>query len=123
MNRKHLKLSFAIILGFASTRAVYAQEKPLAADVGLVSARLSSIHRNATAEVPSQLISSLEHAKPGTVSLDALIAEALEKSPEVLAARRKFDAATKRPSQVSTLPEPRFSFVNFGVGHPASTLN
>ena len=59
----------------------------------------------------------------GVVTLDQLVAEALEKSSEILAARRKFDAATKRPSQVSTLPEPKFSFTNFGVGHPASALN
>jgi cobalt-zinc-cadmium efflux system outer membrane protein len=59
----------------------------------------------------------------GVVYLDQLVSEALEKSPEILAARRKFDAATRRPSQVSTLPEPKFNFTNFGVGHPASALN
>ncbi len=40
-----------------------------------------------------------------------------------MAGRRKFDAATKRPSQVSALPDPKFNFTDFGVGHPASTLN
>ena len=55
--------------------------------------------------------------------MDQLVTEALESSPEILAARRKFDAATKRPSQASTLPEPKLNFTNFGVGHPASTLN
>ena len=49
--------------------------------------------------------------------------EALDRNPEILAARRKFDVATKRPSQVSTLPEPKLSFTNLGVGHPASALN
>lgn len=57
------------------------------------------------------------------VTLNELITEVLEKNPEILAARRKFDAATKRPSQVSTLPEPKFSFTNLGVGHPVSALN
>jgi outer membrane protein TolC len=56
-------------------------------------------------------------------TLEALVREALERNPEILSARRRFDAATKRPSQVSTLPEPKFSFTNFGVGHPASPLN
>jgi outer membrane protein, heavy metal efflux system len=62
-------------------------------------------------------------AEGRTVTLDELVAEALQNNPEILAARRKFDAATKRPSQLSTLPEPKFSFTNFGVGHPVSGLN
>ena len=33
------------------------------------------------------------------------------------------EAAAKRPSQVGTLPEPRASYTNLGVGHPFSTLN
>jgi outer membrane protein, heavy metal efflux system len=62
-------------------------------------------------------------AESRTVTLDELVAEALQNNPEILAARRKFDVATKRPSQVSTLPEPKFNFTNFGVGHPVSGLN
>src|SRR5207249_7833073 len=83
----------------------------------------SSVNRNTPAATTSQPDSSVEDTKSGVVNLDALIAEALERNPEILAARRKFDAATKRPSQVSTLPEPKFNFTNFGVGHPVSSLN
>ena len=88
----------------------------------------SSIPGNSNPPQASALAGSAQVTPPQitegrTVTLDALMAEALEKSPEILAARRKFDASTKRPSQVSTLPEPKFSFTNFGVGHPASALN
>ncbi len=62
-------------------------------------------------------------AEGRAVTLDELVTEALDRNPEILAARRKFDAATKRPSQVSTLPEPKFNLTNFGVGHPVSALN
>jgi len=65
----------------------------------------------------------LQAAEGRVVTLDELVTEALDRSPEILAARRKFDVATKRPSQVSTLPEPKLNFTNFGVGHPASALN
>lgn len=68
----------------------------------------------------------------GAVSLQAeerplgpreLISELLQKNPEIQAARSRFDAATKRPSQAGTLPEPRATYSNFGVGHPFSRLN
>lgn len=52
-----------------------------------------------------------------------LITELLQRNPEIQAARWRFDAATKRPSQVGTLPEPTASYTNFGVGHPFSRLN
>lgn len=71
----------------------------------------------------SSLAPRLSEVEGSVITLDQLVAEALEKNPEILAARRRFDAATKRPSQVSTLPEPKFSFTNFGVGHPGSALN
>src|SRR6202030_1693055 len=44
-------------------------------------------------------------------------------NPEIQAARSRFEAATKRPSQVGALPEPRARYTNFGVGHPFSPLN
>src|SRR5207247_6575755 len=52
------------------------------------------------------------------------LADQLEKNnPEIRAARFRFEAATKRPSQVSTLPEPKVTLVNVGVGQPFSSLN
>jgi outer membrane protein TolC len=52
-----------------------------------------------------------------------LISALVQGNPEIQAARSRFEAATKRPSQVGTLPEPTASYSNFGVGHPFSRLN
>ena len=54
--------------------------------------------------------------------LDDLVTEMLQRNPAVKAAQHRFDAATKRPSQVSTLPDPKISVTNVGVGRPFSTL-
>lgn len=47
----------------------------------------------------------------------------MQNNPEIQAARFRFDAATKRPSQAGALPEPTVNYTNFGVGHPFSRLN
>src|SRR5437667_992597 len=52
-----------------------------------------------------------------------LISELLQRNPEIQAARSRFEAATKRPSQAGARPEPTASVTNFGVGHPFSRLN
>ncbi|HWB84443.1 MAG TPA: TolC family protein [Bryobacteraceae bacterium] len=52
-----------------------------------------------------------------------LVSELLQRNPEIQAARSRFEAATKRPSQAGTLPEPTATYSNFGVGHPFSRLN
>ena len=56
------------------------------------------------------------------VQLQDLVEEMLKKSPAIRGAQYRVDAAMKRPSQVSTLPDPKFSVSNFGVGHPISRL-
>jgi cobalt-zinc-cadmium efflux system outer membrane protein len=56
------------------------------------------------------------------VQLEDLVQEMLKKSPALRGAQYRVDAAMKRPSQVSTLPEPKISVSNFGVGHPLSRL-
>ena len=55
--------------------------------------------------------------------LDRLLEEARFSNPQLKAARARWEAATKRPSQEGTLPDPRVSVRNFGVGRPVSTLN
>src|SRR5437879_7428258 len=57
------------------------------------------------------------------VSLRELIEELQRANPDVRAARFRYEASLKRPSQVSTLPEPKFTFTDFGVGHPLSRLS
>lgn len=52
-----------------------------------------------------------------------LITGLVENNPEIQAARDRYEAATKRPSQLGTLPDPRLSVTNMGVGHPFSSLN
>src|SRR2546425_9510870 len=52
-----------------------------------------------------------------------LVTELLQRNPEIRAAQYRFEAATKRPSQVSTLPDPKLTLVNVGVGQPFSRLN
>lgn len=56
------------------------------------------------------------------VSIQELLNELLQNNPDIRAAEYRHDAATKRPSQASTLPEPMLSLTNFGVGHPFSQL-
>lgn len=56
------------------------------------------------------------------VQIDELVKELLANNPGLRAAQYRVDAATKRPSQLSTLPEPKVSVTNFGVGHPLSRL-
>jgi cobalt-zinc-cadmium efflux system outer membrane protein len=62
-------------------------------------------------------------AEERTFGPNDLVSELLQNNPEIQAARSRFEAATKRPSQAGTLPEPTASYTNFGVGHPFSQLN
>ena len=64
-----------------------------------------------------------DEGQAGIVDLRALVEELLRNNPDIRAARYRYDAASKRPSQLSTLPDPKLTFVDFGVGHPFSTLN
>src|SRR6266852_7105024 len=62
-------------------------------------------------------------AEERTFGPNDLLSELLQRNPEIQAARSRFEAATKRPSQAGTLPEPTARYTNFGVGHPFSRLN
>jgi cobalt-zinc-cadmium efflux system outer membrane protein len=62
-------------------------------------------------------------AEEREVSLTELTSELIRVNPEIRASRFRYEAASKRPSQVSTLPEPKLSFADFGVGHPFSGLS
>ncbi len=61
-------------------------------------------------------------AEDRVTPLTELTGELARANPEVRAAKLRYDAAAKRPSQAGTLPEPKFTFADFGVGHPFSRL-
>src|SRR5579864_7239358 len=50
--------------------------------------------------------------------LSALLDEATRNNPDILAARRGWQAATQVPSQVSTPPDPQFTLQHVAVGSP-----
>src|SRR5581483_3525616 len=52
------------------------------------------------------------------IKLNDLIREALARSPEVLAAQKKYQAARQRPSQESSLPDPMLSVGYASNGGP-----
>src|SRR5690349_2846308 len=51
-------------------------------------------------------------------TLDALIQEALAESPMIASARKHWEALTKVPVQVSTLPDPMIGLQQLTVGNP-----
>lgn len=53
---------------------------------------------------------------PALAGLSDLLSELRQNNPEIRAARHRYEAALKRPSQVSTLPDPKATYVDFGVG-------
>jgi outer membrane protein TolC len=63
------------------------------------------------------------HAEEKMMGPQDLLRGLMENNPEIRAARFRFEGATKRPSQAGTLPEPKASYTNVGVGHPLSRLN
>jgi outer membrane protein TolC len=50
--------------------------------------------------------------------IEALVVEAMERNPTVIAARKHYEAQTKMPSQVATLPDPEVSLQQLTVGGP-----
>src|SRR5574340_839736 len=57
-----------------------------------------------------------------STSLKSLLDEALASNPEIKAARAKWEASTKRPSQVSTLPNPTVGINYTNVSFDKLTL-
>ena len=89
--------------------------------VPMRSGMLLSILALGIAPIHGQQTATARGQEP-VVQLDDLVQEMLNKSPAIRGAQYRVDAAMKRPSQVSTLPDPKFSVSNFGVGHPLSRL-
>jgi outer membrane protein TolC len=51
-------------------------------------------------------------------SMSALLDEAVQHNPDILAARRGWQAATQVPSQISTMPDPQVTVQHLSVGSP-----
>lgn len=65
------------------------------------------------------ILLSLNVAAAGAPTpLSALLDEAMRNNPNILAARRGWQAATQVPTQVSTLPDPQVTVQSFSVGSP-----
>jgi cobalt-zinc-cadmium efflux system outer membrane protein len=60
---------------------------------------------------------ALNAAEPAT-PVSALIDEAAQRNPDILAARRTWQAATQVPSQLSTMPDPQVTLQHVSVGSP-----
>jgi outer membrane protein TolC len=82
---------------------------------------LAKLRKNGFCMLAGMLVSL--HAEERTLGPQDLLKGLIQNNPEIQAARSRFEAATKRPSQVGALPEPRARYTNFGVGHPFSGLN
>lgn len=61
-----------------------------------------------------QSVPGLAQGNGTTKLLNDLIKQALQNNPAIKAAERRWRAAQTRPSQVSTLPDPVFSYTRFG---------
>src|ERR1700693_1445368 len=64
-------------------------------------------------ETPTPAHSSLD-----ITPLRELVSNVEQNSPQILAARHAWKAATQVPTQVSTLPDPQFIIQQFSVGSP-----
>lgn len=59
-----------------------------------------------------------EAASAGAVSLSALVAEAIAHNPQISAAAHEWEAAKSVRRQMTTLPDPKFTYQQFSVGSP-----
>jgi outer membrane protein TolC len=57
----------------------------------------------------AMLLPAISHGEGVDRELEALLNEALQNNPEIVAAQKRYEAARQRPSQASSLPDPMFS--------------
>jgi cobalt-zinc-cadmium efflux system outer membrane protein len=77
-----------------------------------------------TLVVPLLWVTAAPSLAQESLSLDRLLAEALETNPEILAAQKRYEAARQRPNQASSLPDPMFSpgYASNGAPWPGARL-
>jgi outer membrane protein TolC len=66
----------------------------------------------------SLVCSAAVWAAEAPTPVSALLDEAVQNNPDILAARRAWQAATQVPSQVSTMPDPQVTLQHLSVGSP-----
>jgi cobalt-zinc-cadmium efflux system outer membrane protein len=105
--------SILLVLFIASGMRFGAASGPPLAPASQIDAALSSRGNPGTvsASTPAAPV-------PGITPLSALIREAESHNPQILAARRAWQAAEQVPSQVSTLPDPEIMVEHMSAGTP-----
>ena len=84
-----------------------------------VVATASAVRPNSNSSPGSESADSSRIESPASANrLKALVNEALLNSPVILAARSHWQALTRVPRQVSTLPDPMVGLTHFTVGSP-----
>ena len=68
--------------------------------------------------VLSLIVASAVNAAEPVMPVSTLLDEAAQRNPDILAARRAWQAATQVPSQVSTMPDPQVTVQHVSVGSP-----
>ena len=61
---------------------------------------------------------SMSAQEPARIELGAMVAEALAKNPEIVAAQQRYEAARQRPAQERSLPDPMVSAGWNSIGNP-----
>jgi cobalt-zinc-cadmium efflux system outer membrane protein len=72
----------------------------------------------AVAGVEGGISPSTVSASSSQLRLESLISELLKENPELQAARKRYEAALTRPSQVNSLPDPRITMGWISNGNP-----
>jgi cobalt-zinc-cadmium efflux system outer membrane protein len=102
--RRAILSGLPLLLACAAAAAATGQPPPLEPATG-------DLHAAASPAQPAALPTS-------PTPLAALVAEAEQRNPQLLAARQAWKAATQLPSQASTLPDPELNLQQVNVGSP-----
>jgi len=78
----------------------------------------SSLSSNVSSVATESRSPETKRSAPGFISLQMLVAEALEQNPEIIAMRRNFDMMRARAPQAKALPEPMLSYGYMGNATP-----
>src|SRR6266511_2918933 len=78
----------------------------------------SSLSSNVCSVATESRSPETKRSAPGFISLQMLVAEALEQNPEIIAMRRNFDMMRARAPQAKALPEPMLSYGYMGNATP-----